>query len=110
MQCYDWWKIFFDQPVKNNKVTYENIRKIVTGQGDDYRTGCLLDYIYFKNDCKMIAVDLSKEQALDADPKAIQQINFAANVNKDGNTRFYFILVEAKETVLEFPQGPAKVL
>ena len=58
----------------------------------------------------MIAVDLSKEQALDADPKAIQQINFAANVNKDGNTRFYFILVEAKETVLEFPQGPAKVL
>ena len=67
-------KIFFDQPVKNIKVTYENIRKIATGQGDDYTTGCLLDYIYFKNYYKMIAVDLSKQQVLDADPKAIQQI------------------------------------
>ena len=68
-------KNFFDQPVKNNKATYENIRKIATGQGDDYATGCLLDYIYFKNYYKMIIVDLSKQQALDADPKAIQQIN-----------------------------------
>ena len=85
----------FDQPVKNNKVTYENIRKIATGQGDDYTTGCLLDYIYFKNYCKMIAVDLSKE-ALDADPKAIQQINFRANLDRAGNTRIYFILEEAK--------------
>ena len=65
-------KNFFDQPVKNNKVTYENILKIATGQGDDHKTGCLLDYIYFKNYYKMIAVDLSKQQALDADPKAIQ--------------------------------------
>ena len=64
-------KNFFDEPVKNDKVTYENIRKISTGQGDDYKTGCLLDYIYFKKYCKMIAVDLSKQQALDADPKAI---------------------------------------
>ena len=53
-------KNFFDQPVKNNKGTHENIRKIATGQGDDYTTGCLLDYIYFKNYCKMIAVALSK--------------------------------------------------
>ena len=52
-------KNFFDQPVKNDKVTYENIRKIATGQGDDYTTGCLLGYIYFKNYYKMIAVDLS---------------------------------------------------
>ena len=85
----------FDQPVKNNIVTYENIRKIATGQGDDYTTGCLLDYIYFKSYCKMIAVDLSKE-ALDADPKAIQQINFRANLDRAGNTRIYFILEEAK--------------
>ena len=42
-------KNVFDQPAKNNKVTYENIRKIATGQGDDSITGCLLDYIYFKN-------------------------------------------------------------
>ena len=64
-------KNFFDQPVKNNTLTYENIRKNATGQGDDYTTGCLLDYTYFKNYYKMIAVDLSKQQALDADPKAI---------------------------------------
>ena len=52
---------FFDQPIKNNKVTYENIRKIATGQGDDYTTGCLLDYSYFMDTYKMIAVDLSKQ-------------------------------------------------
>ena len=51
-------KNFFDQPIKNDKVTCENIRKIVTGQGDDYTTGCLLDYTYFKKYYKMIAVDL----------------------------------------------------
>ena len=51
----------FDQPIKNNKVTYENIRKIATGQGDDYTTGCLLDYSYFTDTYKMIAVDLSKQ-------------------------------------------------
>ena len=103
-------KNFFDQPVKNNKGTHENIRKIATGQGDDYTTGCLLDYIYFKNYYKMIAVALSKQQALDADPKAIQQINFTANLDRAGDTRFYFILEEAKETVFEFSQGTVKVL
>ena len=61
---------FFDQPIKNNKVTYE--RKIATGLGDDYTTGCLLDYPYFNDIYKMIAVDLSKQQTLDADPRAIQ--------------------------------------
>ena len=59
---------------------------------------------------KIIAVDLSKQQALDADPKAIQQINFTANLDRAGNTRFYFILEEAKETVFEFSQGTVKVL
>ena len=87
---------FFDQPIKNNKVTYENIRKIATGQGDDYTTGCLLDYSYFADTYKMIAVDLSKQQALDADPRAIQQINFTANLDRAGGTRAYFILEEAK--------------
>ena len=60
---------FFDLPLKNNKATYENIRKIAIGQGDDYTTGCLLDYPYFKDSYKMIAVDLSKQHALDADPR-----------------------------------------
>ena len=103
-------KNFFNQPIKNDKITYENIRKIATGQGDDYTTGCLLDYVYFKKYYKMIAIDLSKQQALDADPRAIQQINFTANLDRIGNTRLYFILEEAKETVLEFSQGTVKVL
>ena len=101
---------FFDQPIKNNKATYENIRKITTGQGDDYTTGCLLDYSYFIDTYKMIAVDLSKQQALDADPRAIQQINFTANLDRAGNTKVYFILEEAKETILDFSQGTVKVL
>ena len=101
---------FFDQSIKNKKVTYENIRKIATGQGDDYTTGCLLDYPYFVDTYKMIAVDLSKQQALDADPRAIQQINFTANLDRLGDTRVYFILEEAKETILDFSQGTVKVL
>ena len=101
---------FFDQPIKNNKITYDNIRKIATGQGDDYTTGCLLDYPYFANAYKMIAVDLSKQQALDADPRAIQQINFTANLDRAENTRVYFILEEAKETILDCSQGTVKVL
>ena len=58
----------------------------------------------------MIAVDLSKQQALDADPRAIQQINFTANLDRAGNTGLYFILEEAKETILDFSQGTIKVL
>ena len=70
----------------------------------------LLDYTYFKKYYKMIAIDLSKQQALDADPKATQQINFTANLNRAGTTRFYFILEKSKETFFEFSEGTAKVL
>ena len=62
---------FFDQPMKDNKVTYENIRKVATGKGDNYTTDCLLDYPYFRDSYKMIALDLSRQQALYADPRAI---------------------------------------
>ena len=58
----------------------------------------------------MITIDLSKQQALDADPKAIQQINFTANLDRAGNTRLYFTLEETKESVFEFSQGTVKVL
>ena len=71
---------FFDQPVKNDLKTYDSIRKIATDQVDDYTTGCLLDYPYFKKYYKLIALDLSKQQKLDADPKSIQQINFTGNL------------------------------
>ena len=87
--------------------TYENIRKIATGQVDDYTTGCLLDYSYFKDHYKMIVI---KQQALDADPRAIQEINFTANLDRDGNTTMFFIIEEAKETALDFLQGVTKVL
>ena len=73
-------------------------------------TGFLLDYTYFKKYYKMIAIDLSKQQALDADPRAIQQINFTANLDRAGNTTMFFIIEEAKETVLDFSQGTVKVL
>ena len=98
-------KNVFDQPKNSMTRTYENIRKIATGQGDDYTTGCLLDYPYFKNHYKMITIDLSKQQALDADRRAIQQINFTENLDRNGNTTMFFITEKAKETVLEFLKG-----
>ena len=64
-------KNFFDEPVNNDTKTYENIREIATSQGNDYTTGCLLDYPYFRENYKKNAIDLSKQQALDSDPRAI---------------------------------------
>ena len=61
----------FDQLAKNEIRTYEQIRKIATGQGDDYITNCVLDFPYFKNNYKMIGIDLSKQQAFDVNLKAI---------------------------------------
>ena len=63
---------FCDQPVQKNWITYDNIRKTATGWGDNYATGCQLDYNYFNNYYKMIPLDLSKQQVLNADPRAIQ--------------------------------------
>ena len=71
-----------------------------TVQGDDYATGCILDFIYFKEHYNVIAIDLSKQQKLDTDPKAIQQINFTQNLEK--NATIFFIIKELKETVLGF--------
>ena len=86
--------------------TYKNIRKVATGQGDDYTTGCLLDYSYFKNYYKVIAIDLNKQQALDADLRAIQQINITTNLDRTGNTTMFFIIKKAKEIVFDFSQEP----
>ena len=90
--------------------TCKNVRKIATSQGDDYTTGFLWDYSYFKDHYKMIAIDLNKQQALDADARAIQQINFTPNLDRVWNTKVFFIIEEAKETVLDFQQGTVKVL
>ena len=72
--------------------------------------GCLLDYPYFLENYKMIAIDLSKQQAIDADPRAIQQINFTAYLDRAGNAKMFFIIEEAKESLLDFSQGTIKVL
>ena len=95
---------FYGQPVNDLIKQYDEVRKVSTGQGDDYTTGCLLDYAYFKNNYKLIGVDLSKKKALGADPRAIQQIVFQGVVGRDDNTeiRLYIILEQSKETVLEF--------
>ena len=85
-------KNFFDQPVKNDLRICHKIHIIAKGQEDDYTTGCVLDFYYFKEYYKMIVIDLSKQQALDADPKAIQQINFNINLNQSRNTTMFFIL------------------
>ena len=92
---------FFDQQIRNTLITCDNIRKVATGQGDNYTTGCLLDY------CKMIAIDLSKQKAPDADPKAIKQINFIGNL--ENQSIIFFITEEAKKTVLDFSQGNVKL-
>ena len=92
-------KNFFDQPINSHLKTYKNIRKIATTKGDDYMTGCLLDYSYFEENYKMIAINLSKQQVFDADPRAIQQINFKANLDRVGETTMFFIIEEAKETL-----------
>ena len=80
--------------------TYENIRRIATGQGDDCTTRCLLDYLYLKKNYKIIAIDLSKQQALDADPRAIQQINFTANLDRAEN--IILLLKKQKKLFLNF--------
>ena len=86
--------------------TDENIRKIATGQGDDYTTGCLLDYSYFKDHYEMIAIDLSKQEALDADPRTFQQINFTANLDRDGNTTMSLLLKKQKKLFWTFHKEP----
>ena len=77
---------FYEQPIHDLIKQYDKVRKISTGHGDDYTTGSLLDYAYFKDDYKIIAVDLSKQKALDTDPRAIQLIVFPEIAGGDNNT------------------------
>ena len=84
----------FVQPIKNDVIIYENIKKIATNQGDGYTTGSLLNHPYFDKVYKIIGKDLSKQQTLDGDPKAIQQIMFVGNL-KTGYITLFFIMEEA---------------
>ena len=87
---------------------YDEIRKIATGQGDDYTTGCLLDYQYFKDHYNLIAIDLSKQKELDADSRAIQKIKFYGMLKT--NSQVCTVLEKSKETNLQFSKGTEKVL
>ena len=100
----DGFFFFFDKPIKNDIKTYKNIRKITSGQEDDYITGCLLDYNYFKKHYKMTAIDLRKKQALAADWKAIQQINFTGNLEGGNDRSLFFIIEKVKKPILSFSQ------
>ena len=102
----------YDQPINDSIKQYDKIRKISTGQGDDYATGCLLDFAYFEKSYRLIAADLTKQKALDADSRAIQQIIFTGKIKAAAdNTRviIYYILEQSKETILEFSKRTTKV-
>ena len=99
---------FYDQPNNSEIRQYDEIRKIATGKDDNYATGCLLDYKYFKDFYKLVAIDLSKQKELDADPRAIQQIEFIGHVDDD--TGIIAVLEQSKEKVLEFYKATAKVM
>ena len=104
---------FYDQPINDSIKQYDAARKKSTGQGDDYTTGCLLDFAYFEKNYRLIAADLSKQKALDADSRAIQQIIFTGKIKSTvANTRviIYYILEQSKETILQFSEGTTKVL
>ena len=100
-------KNFYDQLINDSIKQYNEIRKISTGQCDDYTTGCLLDFAYSEKNYRLIAADLSKQKALDAYSRAIQQIIFTGKT--DNPIRVYYILEQSKETILEFSKGTAKV-
>ena len=90
---------FYDRSINDLIKQYDEIRKISTGQGDDYTTGCLLDFSCFEKYYRLIAADLSKQKALDAD-----------SGKTDDKIKVYYILEQSKETILEFLKGTTKVL
>ena len=99
---------FYGQSINDQIEKYDEIRKIATGKGDDYTTGCLLDFQYFKDHSQLTAVDLSKQRELDADPRAIQKIEFNGKLKI--NSQVCTDLEKSKETVLEFYKRAAKFL
>ena len=107
-------RYFCDQNISDDFKNYEELRKVMTGRGEDY-TGSLLDYDYWKNNFKLICCDLCRQNVLDSNPKANQQIEF---VNKLDNTRnvggghreqILTVLEKEKETNLEFSKGTVRV-
>ena len=98
---------FYDYPIENDIEKYRELKKVMIGKGEDYTTGSLLDFNHFKKHYKLVAVDLSKQKELDADPRAIQQIEFKYMLGTDST--IYWVLEKSKETILEFYKGTVKV-
>ena len=98
---------FYDNPIESDIEKYRELKKVMIGKGEDYTTGSLLDFNYFDNHYKLVAVDLSKQKELDADPRAIQQIEFKYMLGT--NSTIYRVLEKSKETILEFYKGTVKV-
>ena len=104
---------FYDESINDSIKQYDEIRKKSTGKRDDYTTGCLLDFAYFEKNYRLIVADLSKQKALDADSRAIQQIIFTGKIKAEADDTkviIYYILEKSKETILEFLKGTTKVL
>ena len=97
---------FYDNPIESDIEKYRELKKVMIGKGEDYTTGSLLDYDYFKRNYKLVAVVLSKQKELDSDPRAIQQIEFKYTL--ETNSTIYWVLEKSKETILEFYKGTVK--
>ena len=98
---------FYDNPIESDIEKYRQLKKVMIGKGEDYTTGPLLDFNYFDKHYKLVAVDLSKQKELDADPRAIQQIEFKYMLGTDST--IYWVLEKSEETILEFYKGTVKV-
>ena len=98
---------FYDNPIESDIEKYRKLKKVMIGKGENYTTGSLLDFNYFDKHYKLVAVDLSKQKELDADPRAIQQIEFEYMLGT--NSTIYWVLEKSKETILEFYKGTVKV-
>ena len=100
-------RYFYDNPIESDIEKYRELKKVMIGKGEDYTTGSLLNYNYFKGHYKLDAIDLSKQKELDADPRAIQQIEFKYML--ETNSTIYCVLQKSKETILKFYKGTVKV-
>ena len=98
---------FYDNPIESDIEKYRELKKVMIGKGEDYTIGSLLDFDYFKKHYKLVAVNLSKQKELDADPRAIQQIEFKYML--ETNSAIHWVLKNSKETILEFYKGTVKV-
>ena len=109
-------KNFYDETIDSDIKRYEEIRKLTVGQGEDYATGCL-DYDYIENCYRLIAIDLSRQKELDANPKEIQpkelvkQLRNLEDAVVPNESMFVWTILEKiKETRLKFSQGNVTVL